>query len=107
FARAAGIQLTWQDMADLSGVVPTLAKVYPNGQADVNHFHACGGVPFMVRTLLDAGLLHEDVHTVAGKGLRRYIQEPFLDGGKLAWRDGPLQSLDESILRPVERPFSP
>ncbi|WP_278421980.1 phosphogluconate dehydratase [Stutzerimonas kunmingensis] len=107
FARAAGIQLTWQDMADLSEVVPTLAKVYPNGQADVNHFHACGGVPFMVRTLLDAGLLHEDVHTVVGKGLRRYIQEPFLDGDKLVWRDGPAHSLDENILRPAERPFSP
>lgn len=106
-AQAAGIQLTWQDMADLSEVVPTLAKVYPNGQADVNHFHACGGVPFMVRTLLDAGLLHEDVHTVVGKGLRRYIQEPFLDGDKLVWRDGPAQSLDETILRPAERPFSP
>ena len=107
FARAAGIQLTWQDMADLSEVVPTLAKVYPNGQADVNHFHACGGVPFMVRTLLDAGLLHEDVHTVVGKGLRRYIQEPFLNGEQLVWRDGPTQSLDENILRPAERPFSP
>jgi phosphogluconate dehydratase len=107
FAQAAGIQLTWQDMADISAVTPTLAKVYPNGQADVNHFHACGGVPFMVRTLLDAGLLHEDVFTVMGKGLQQYTQEPFLEEGKLVWREGPESSLDETILRPVERAFSP
>ncbi len=107
FARAAGIQLTWQDMADLSAVTPTLAKVYPNGQADVNHFHACGGVPFMVRTLLEAGLLHEDVYTVAGQGLLRYTQEPFLDGERLVWRQGPEQSLDRNILRSVPEAFSP
>lgn len=106
FAQAAGIQLTWQDMADISAVTPTLAKVYPNGQADVNHFHAAGGVPFMVRTLLGAGLLHEDVQTVIGQGLQRYTREPFLEDGKLVWREGPENSLDESILRPVERPFS-
>ncbi|WP_313224832.1 phosphogluconate dehydratase [Stutzerimonas nitrititolerans] len=106
FAQAAGIQLTWQDMADISAVTPTLAKVYPNGQADVNHFHAAGGVPLMVRTLLGAGLLHEDVQTVIGQGLQRYTREPFLDDGKLVWREGPENSLDESILRPVERPFS-
>ncbi len=106
FAQAAGIQLTWRDMADISAVTPLLAKVYPNGQADVNHFHAAGGVPFMVRSLLDAGLLHEDVQTVAGQGLRRYTQEPFLDEGRLVWREGPQQSLDEAILRPVQQPFS-
>ena len=106
-AQAAGIQLTWQDMADLSAVTPTLAKVYPNGQADVNHFHACGGVPFMVRTLLEAGLLHEDVYTVAGPGLSRYTQEPFLDGERLVWRQGPEQSLDRNILRGVPEAFSP
>lgn len=107
FARAAGILLTWDDMAALSEVVPSLAKVYPNGNADVNHFHASGGVPFMVRTLLDAGLLHEDVNTVAGPGLRRYTREPFLADGELVWREAPSASLDEGILRPVERPFSP
>ncbi|TBU74437.1 phosphogluconate dehydratase [Phytopseudomonas daroniae] len=107
FARAAGIQLTWQDMADLSAVTPTLAKVYPNGQADVNHFHACGGVPFMVRTLLEAGLLHEDVYTVAGHGLSRYTQEPFLGDNGLVWRQGPEQSLDRNILRSVPEAFSP
>jgi len=105
-AQAAGIQLTWQDMADLSEVVPTLSHVYPNGKADINHFQAAGGMAFLIRELLDAGLLHEDVNTVAGHGLRRYTQEPFLDDGKLVWREGPQQSLDESILRPVARPFS-
>lgn len=106
FAQAAGIQLTWQDMAEISAVTPTLAKVYPNGQADVNHFHAAGGVPFLVRTLLEAGLLHDDVQTVAGAGLHRYTREPFLEEGRLAWREGSDRSLDEHILRPVQRPFS-
>ncbi|AIR89662.1 phosphogluconate dehydratase [Pseudomonas cremoricolorata] len=106
-AQAAGIQLTWQDMADLSEVVPTLSHVYPNGKADINHFQASGGMAFLIRELLDAGLLHEDVNTVAGPGLRRYTQEPFLEDGQLVWREGPAQSLDESILRPVARPFSP
>ncbi|HGY9624242.1 phosphogluconate dehydratase [Pseudomonas juntendi] len=105
-AQAAGIQLTWQDMADLSEVVPTLSHVYPNGKADINHFQAAGGMAFLIRELLDAGLLHEDVNTVAGHGLRRYTREPFLEEGKLVWREGPRQSLDESILRPVARPFS-
>ncbi|GFM58007.1 phosphogluconate dehydratase [Pseudomonas cichorii] len=106
-AQAAGIQLTWQDMADLSEVVPTLSHVYPNGKADINHFQAAGGMSFLIRELLAAGLLHEDVNTVAGHGLSRYTKEPFLEDGKLVWREGPLQSLDESILRPVVRPFSP
>ncbi|AGI25251.1 phosphogluconate dehydratase [Pseudomonas sp. ATCC 13867] len=105
-AQAAGIQLTWQDMADLSEVVPTLARIYPNGQADINHFQAAGGMSFLVRQLLGGGLLHEDVQTVVGKGLRRYLQEPFLDEGKLVWREGPAASLDESILRPLDKPFS-
>ncbi|WP_160287803.1 phosphogluconate dehydratase [Pseudomonas knackmussii] len=105
-AQAAGVQLTWQDMAELSEVVPLLARIYPNGQADINHFQAAGGMSFLIRQLLDGGLLHEDVHTVAGHGLRRYVQEPFLDGGKLVWREGPTKSLDEDVLRPIDRPFS-
>ncbi len=105
-AQAAGIQLTWQDMADLSEVVPTLSNVYPNGKADINHFQAAGGMSLLIRELLDAGLLHDDVNTVAGPGLRRYTQEPFLEDGRLVWREGPLQSLDENILRPASRPFS-
>lgn len=106
-AQAAGIQLTWQDMAELSEVVPTLSHVYPNGKADINHFQAAGGMAFLIRELLDAGLLHEDVNTVAGHGLRRYTLEPFLEAGKLVWREGPQASLDEAILRPVARAFSP
>ncbi|QYN17030.1 phosphogluconate dehydratase [Amycolatopsis sp. DSM 110486] len=106
-AAAAGIQLTWDDFSDLSAVVPLLARVYPNGSADINHFHAAGGIQFLVGTLLDAGFLHEDVHTVAGFGLRRYTQEPILSDGELVWRDVPTRSLDEDVLRPVWRPFAP
>ncbi|WP_374356654.1 dihydroxy-acid dehydratase, partial [Chitinimonas sp.] len=84
-ARAAGIVIDWTDFDDISAAVPLLAKVYPNGSADVNHFHAAGGMGLLIRTLLDAGLLHEEVNTVMGPGLRRYAQEPWLDGGKLAW----------------------
>ncbi|HGM5801716.1 phosphogluconate dehydratase [Pseudomonas aeruginosa] len=105
-AQAAGIQLTWQDMSELSHVVPTLARIYPNGQADINHFQAVGGMSFLIRQLLDGGLLHEDVQTVAGPGLRRYTREPFLEDGRLVWREGPERSLDEAILRPLDKPFS-
>src|SRR5450830_1170758 len=106
-AMSAGIILTWQDMADLSAVVPTLSHVYPNGKADINHFQAAGGMSFLIRELLEAGLLHDDVNTVAGKGLSRYTEEPFLVDGELIWREGPIESLDEAILRPVARAFSP
>ncbi|HHV91312.1 MAG TPA: phosphogluconate dehydratase [Pseudomonas aeruginosa] len=105
-AQAAGIQLTWQDMSELSHVVPTLARIYPNGQADINHFQAAGGMSFLIRQLLDGGLLHEDVQTIAGPGLRRYTREPFLEDGRLVWREGPERSLDEAILRPLDKPFS-
>ncbi|MCS9379734.1 phosphogluconate dehydratase [Pseudomonas aeruginosa] len=105
-AQAAGIQLTWQDMSELSHVVPTLARIYPNGQADINHFQAAGGMSFLIRQLLDGGLLHEDVQTVAAPGLRRYTREPFLEDGRLVWREGPERSLDEAILRPLDKPFS-
>ncbi|TEI10002.1 phosphogluconate dehydratase [Pseudomonas aeruginosa] len=105
-AQAAGIQLTWQDMSELSHVVPTLARIYPNGQADINHFQAAGGMSFLIHQLLDGGLLHEDVQTVAGPGLRRYTREPFLEDGRLVWREGPERSLDEAILRPLDKPFS-
>jgi len=105
-AAAAGIQLTWDDFSDLSAVIPLLARVYPNGSADINHFHAAGGIQFLVGTLLDAGLLHEDVHTVAGFGLHRYRAEPILSDGELVWRDVPTRSLDEDVLRPASRPFA-
>ncbi|MFD1149106.1 phosphogluconate dehydratase [Saccharothrix hoggarensis] len=105
-ASAAGIELNWDDFSELSSVVPLLARVYPNGSADINHFQAAGGVQFLVSTLLDAGLLHEDVKTVAGPGLRRYRQEPVLIEGALTWRNGPDRSLDTDVLRPVSDPFA-
>src|SRR5436190_14644748 len=103
--RAAGVQITWEDMADLSHVTPLIARVYPNGSEDVNAFHAAGGMSFVTRTLLANGLAHEDVTTVAGAGLSRYVQEPFLDGGQLVWRDGTATSLNRDILRPADDPF--
>ena len=104
-ARAAGVQLTWEDFDDLSRVTPLIARIYPNGSEDVNAFQAAGGMAFVVRQLLDAGLAHEDVMTVAGPGLRRFQTEPFLDGGKLVWREGTATSLNRDILRPVDDPF--
>jgi len=103
--RAAGVRITWEDFDDLSRVTPLIAKVYPNGSEDVNAFHAAGGMAFVVRQLLGAGLAHEDVMTVAGPGLRRYQAEPFLDGGKLVWREGTPASLNPEILRPADDPF--
>jgi phosphogluconate dehydratase len=104
-ARVAGIVIDWTDFAELSAVVPLLARIYPNGKADVNHFHAAGGMAFLVRELLDAGLLHEDVLTVAGRGLRAYAKEPLLDGTQLRWRDAAPDSLDPDVLRPAAQPF--
>jgi phosphogluconate dehydratase len=107
-AAAAGVQLTWEDFDDLSRVVPLLARMYPNGPADVNHFHAAGGTPFLVGTLVDAGLLHEDVLTLAGPGLSRYRQMPGLDeGGRLVWRDVDPVSGNADVLRPVTEAFEP
>jgi len=105
-AAAAGIQLTWNDIADLSAVVPLLARIYPNGSADVNHFHAAGGTAYLIGELLDAGLLHPDVKTVAGHGLDAYRREPVLDGHTLTYREGPVTTLDTEVLRPVEAPFA-
>jgi len=106
-ARAAGITLSWKDIADLSAVVPLLARVYPNGKADVNHFHAAGGIACIINSLLDAGLMHDDVRTVAGHGLRRYTSEPRLDGDALQWVDGTRESLDATVLRTADDPFAP
>jgi phosphogluconate dehydratase len=106
-ARAAGVQLTWSDLDQLSAVVPQLARIYPNGPADVNHFHAAGGIGVLVRELLGAGLLHEDVRTVVGHGLRAYTGEPQLRDGDVSWVDGPRASLDDKVLRGVATPFAP
>ena len=106
-AKAAGITIDWEDFSELSAAVPLLARVYPNGIADVNHFHAAGGLGFTIRELLDAGLLHEDVRTILGDGLRHFCQEPFLHNGSLDWRPAQTRSLDTGILRTVEEPFDP
>jgi len=106
-AHAAGVLINWDDFSDLSTIVPLLARVYPNGKADVNHFHAAGGMGFLIGELLDAGMLHADTTTVAGPGgLARYRQEPYLQDGVLAWRDAPDASGDLSVLAPASAPFS-
>ena len=104
-AKAAGIVLDLEDFDDLSQVVPLMAKVYPNGLADVNHFHAAGGLQFLIGNLLDAGLLHNDVTTVAGQGLDHYRQEPVLKDGEVVYRDGPTVPLNDKIVRPAADPF--
>ncbi|MBO0733449.1 MAG: phosphogluconate dehydratase [Methylocapsa sp.] len=106
-ARAGGIILTLDDFADLSKTVPLLTRIYPNGTADMNGFVAAGGTAFLFKTLLRAGLLHEDAATVAGYRIEYYAQEPYLDEGRLAFRPAPAQSRDEAVLRPAERPFCP
>ncbi len=106
-ARAAGIQLDWQDIDELSAAVPLIARVYPNGSGDVNHFHAAGGMGFVIRELLNAGLLHGDILTVAGEGLAAYAQEPVLVEEQLAWQDAPAESRDAEILRTPAAAFQP
>lgn len=103
-AAAAGIAIDWDDFAELSAAVPLLARVYPNGMADVNHFHAAGGLGFMIGQLLDAGLLHADVTTILGDGLERFCVEPTLNGA-FGWTPARKHSLDEDILRPADEPF--
>jgi len=104
-AKAAGVILDLQDFADLSEVTPLMAKVYPNGLADVNHFHAAGGLGYMIGELLNAGLLHDDVRTVAGDGLSLYTKEPVLTAGQVSYREGTRDTLNDKILRPVSNPF--
>ncbi len=104
-ARAAGIVLDLEDFDEISSVVPLMAKVYPNGLADVNHFHAAGGLQFMIRHLLEAGLLHEDAKTVAGDGLTRYTQEPKITENGLIWEEADPESQNEKILRKPADPF--
>jgi len=104
-AAAAGVVIDWSDFAELSAEVPLLARVYPNGLADVNHFHAAGGLGFMIGQLLDAGLLHDDVHTILGEGLRHFCQEPAISESNFSWRPAQRESLDPEILRPADNPF--
>ena len=104
-ARAAGILFDWEDLDQLSGVVPLVARVYPNGAGDVNQFQAAGGMAFTIATLLEAGLLHGDIMTVAGDGLTDYARKPVLTDDLLVWEDVPA-SLDETMLRPASAPFA-
>jgi phosphogluconate dehydratase len=106
-ARAAGITIDWSDLSELSAAVPLIARVYPNGSEDVNAFHTAGGMAHVIGELLDAGLLHRDILTVAGKDLTAYAHEPGLEGEALTWTDRPMPPRDESVLRPVSNPFSP
>ena len=106
-AKAAGVIIDWDDFSELSAVVPLLTKIYPNGQADINHFQAAGGTSYLVRTLLSGGFLHEDVLTIMGQGLSNYTQEPFLENDKVVWREGVTQSLDKDVLTDYQQPFSP
>ncbi len=104
-ARAAGVILDIEDFNDLSAATPQMAKVYPNGLADVNHFHAAGGLAYLIGDLLDEGLLHPDTSTIAGDGLAHYASEPTLKDGAITWVDGPKKSLNEKIVRPARDPF--
>jgi phosphogluconate dehydratase len=106
-ANAAGIKVTWKDFSDLSDVIPSICKVYPNGAADINHFHASGGMAFVTKTLLENGLLHNDVGTVLGRGMESYTKEPKLIEDKIVYVDGPKESLNPSIIRSCNDPFNP
>ena len=104
-ARSCGITLSWDDFDTLSSIVPLLCRMYPNGSADVNHFHSAGGMAVVIKELLDAGLLHEDVNTVMGYGLKNYLKEPFLKDGKLVYKDSIETSADTSVISSVKKPF--
>ena len=104
-ARAGGIILDWEDFSEISDMVPLLARVYPNGLADVNHFHAAGGLGYLIGELLRGGMLHPDTKTIAGVGLHHYTQEPFMENGELVWRDGTSVSLNAKIISTLEEPF--
>ncbi|NNE79069.1 MAG: phosphogluconate dehydratase [Silicimonas sp.] len=106
-ARAAGVILDVEDFNDLSAVTPLLARVYPNGLADVNHFHAAGGLAFTISELLDGGYLHPDTKTIVGEGLLHYTRDPKLIGGEITYEDGPVTTQNDKILRPVSNPFQP
>ncbi|WP_076071360.1 phosphogluconate dehydratase [Sphingomonas montana] len=106
-ARAAGIVIDWEDIDRLSAVVPLIARVYPNGSGDVNHFQAAGGMAYVIRTLIDHGLLHADILTIAEGGLEAYARDPLLVDDGLTWIDGPAEPLDRTMLRPVSDPFLP
>lgn len=104
-AKAAGIVINWDDFHDLSQQIPLLTRMYPNGNADVNHFHAAGGMPVVIQELLHHGLLHEDVQTIMGKGLKKYTQIPILENQEITWQDAPFATEGHDIINPVSKPF--
>ena len=104
-AKSAGIIVTWNDFSELSRVVPSITKVYPNGKADINHFHDAGGMPYVIKTLLDNDLLHADVTTVLGNGLEKYTKQPILESSGLSFKPSKNESLDQEIIRPANNPF--
>lgn len=106
-ARAAGIVIDWEDLDRLSAAVPLIARVYPNGSGDVNHFQAAGGMAFVIGTLIEHGLVHRDIMTVAGESLAEYARDPVLDGETLGWKDRVAEPLDPAMLRPANDPFQP
>ncbi|QSZ42680.1 phosphogluconate dehydratase [Sulfurimonas aquatica] len=104
-ANSCGIKLTWKDFDELSSITPLLCRMYPNGSADVNHFHSAGGMAVVIKELLNVGLLHEDVNTVMGHGLSRYLKEVFLEDGKLVYKNSIEKSGDTSVISSIENPF--
>ncbi len=106
-AKAAGIQVNWDDFDALSSVTPLMTKIYPNGQADINHFQAAGGMAILIKELLKGGFLHNDVKTICGEGLEKYTKEPAIRDGELVWVDAPEKSLDLDVLAQLEQPFKP
>jgi phosphogluconate dehydratase len=106
-ARAAGIIIDWNDYSELSSAVPSMTRIYPNGEEDINAFHEAGGTPFLIRELLRAGLLHSDVETVMGHGLERYTQMPEMDGDRLVWKPAPEKSAKPDVLSTASEPFAP
>lgn len=104
-ARAAGLIVNWDDFADLSKATPLITRIYPNGSADINHFSAAGGMALLFKQLLDAGLVHNDVNTICGYGLDRYMQEPKLEDGELVWKEGAQSSFDTDVFADIKKPF--
>ncbi len=104
-ARAAGIIVDWNDYSELSSAVPSMTRIYPNGQEDVNAFHEAGGTPFLIRELLSAGLLHNDVETVVGHGLEQYARMPELENDKLVWKPAPEKSAKPDVLSTAAEPL--
>ncbi|MGB5686084.1 MAG: dihydroxy-acid dehydratase, partial [Candidatus Electrothrix sp.] len=105
-AKAAGIHINWDDFAELSDIVPLLVRIYPNGSGDINSFQQAGGMSLLIRELLAGGLVHEDVQTVVGPGLSRYLEQPMLEKGRAVWQAGPEQSRDPAIIAPLAKPFA-